>query len=169
MHQQALAYIGATAKTFPSPALVVDLGGLNINGSPRWLFDGANYVSVDVVYGPGVDVVANATTYKPANGDLADIVICAEVLEHTPEAPEIVRNAIEILRPGGLFIMTAAGPNRAPHSAVDGGRLRMGEFYRNVTRELLAEWIASCGALVASYEVSEDEVVGDIRLKAVRA
>jgi hypothetical protein len=97
-------------------------------------------VSVDVEPGPGVDVVADAATYVPPAPPAC--VVCCEVLEHAVTAPVIVSNAGAMLQPGGLLIVTAAGAGRAPHSAVDGGPLRPGEYYRNVEANDLLGWLA---------------------------
>jgi len=43
-----------------------------------------------------------------------------------------VLQAFRMLEPGGMFVMTAAGPGRAPHSAVDGKGLQPGEHYANI-------------------------------------
>jgi hypothetical protein len=44
-----------------------------------------------------------------------------------------------------VFIVTTATTGRAPHSAVDGGVLRAGEFYRNVSPEELNTWLGPFG------------------------
>lgn len=137
-------------------ASVTDLGGRDINGSPRLLFPGARYVAVDVVPGPGVDVVADARTWVPEQP--VDCVVCCEVLEHVPDPDRFVAAAWEALKPGGLLVVTAACPPRAPHSAADGGQLRPGEFYRNVDPYLLARWLI--GWKDAEIETHEDR--GDV-------
>ena len=57
-----------------------------------------------------------------------------------------------------------AGHGRAPHSAVDGGPLRGGEFYRNVTADTLTGWLVDAG--FTSFDV--DDVGEDIRCTAWR-
>lgn len=137
MHTHARDFIASVARERRA-GLVVEIGGLNINGSIRSLFD-EPYLSVDCVPGPGVDVVANGATFVPDHS--AACVVCCEVLEHTTEAEAICRNAHWILMDGGVFLVTAAGVSRAPHSAVDGRAVREGEFYRNVSREALTGWL----------------------------
>jgi SAM-dependent methyltransferase len=156
MHLEAAAFLAVTAHRLGPWGSVLDLGGRDVNGSPRNLFAGARYVSVDIVGGPGVDVVADATTYRPT--ERFDLVICAEVMEHVPDPCGFVATAWGALRPGGWFIVTAACPPRAPHSAVDGGPLRPGEFYKNVTEDVLASWLV--GWKDAEIETHEDR--GDV-------
>lgn len=160
MHAAAYAYVAAAAAKLRTPTSVVDLGGLNVNGSPRHLFDRSRYTSVDIVFGIGVDVVADAATWRPS--EPADLVLCCEVLEHAPNADKIVTNALRIATSGGTVVITCAGPNRAPHSAVDGGPLRAGEFYRNITRDALLEWVQAAGVTLRSVTMREDETIGDL-------
>lgn len=136
MHPEAWDWI---AEHIGTPESVIDLGGRDVNGHPRSLAPWAFWTVVDIEWGHGVDVVANAATWQAP--ELVDVVICAEVLEHTPEAAQIVANALTMLKPGGKLILTAAGPDRAEHSAVDGGQLHDGEFYRNVSLGDVVEWL----------------------------
>lgn len=112
------------------PVQVLDVGGRNINGTPRGAFDPeSSYTVIDLEVGDGVDIVADFATYK---GDPVDVVVCMEVAEHAPAWPNLLGNARDHLHLGGMLIFTAAGPGRAPHSAVDGGPLRDGEWYENI-------------------------------------
>lgn len=162
MHVEAASFVALTAHRLGPFDSVLELGGLNINGSVRPYFPGARYVSVDIVPGPGVDVVADATTYR--SEERYDCCVCTEVLEHAEDADGFVATAWGSLRPGGLFILTAACPPRAAHSAVDGGALRAGEFYRNVDQSLMASWLV--GWKDVDIEIYEDR--GDIYATAVK-
>jgi SAM-dependent methyltransferase len=156
MHIEALGFVAVTAARLGPFDSVLDMGGRDVNGSPRGLFPDAKYLAVDLVAGPGVDVVADATTYRPE--ERFDCCLCLETFEHVPDPDGFVATAWGALRPGGWFIVTAACPPRAPHSAVDGGPLRPGEFYKNVTADRLAAWLV--GWKDAEIETHEDR--GDI-------
>jgi hypothetical protein len=111
--------------------VVLEYGGRYINGSIRPLFDSPEYTSIDIVPGDGVDVVADAATYTPTK--VPDTIVCCEVLEHTDAWADIVKQAGSTLDPeNGILILTCATHGRQPHSAVDGGALRGGEYYGNV-------------------------------------
>lgn len=125
---------------------VLDLGGLNINGTARDAFPRASYTSVDIVDGPGVDIVADASQWTPDKA--YDVVVSAEVFEHTRAWRGICYTAKNALRPGGRFIVTCAGPDRPAHSAVDGGELFDGEFYQNVKASELRDVLESLGFVV---------------------
>jgi SAM-dependent methyltransferase len=109
---------------------VLEVGGRDINGGLRDLLPEAKWCSVDLYEGPGVDVVADFCDY--VHPDKVDLVICAEVFEHTPKWPLIIKQAALNLKPEGSFIITTATGRRKPHSAIDGGELREGEHYANI-------------------------------------
>lgn len=131
MHAEAMQWVAEHATT--DPVAVLDLGGRNVNGSPRPLFPNATvYRCLDIVAGVGVDIVADAGTWTP---DAAyDVVLSTECFEHTENWRDVVRTAFEALRPGGRFICTAAGPGRPLHSGITGEFFVQlpGEFYGNV-------------------------------------
>ena len=139
MHAEAYAFVRGVLAGLPPPHDVVELGGLDFNGSIRGLFNQTRYCSVDLVPGHSVDVVADAAEYAPP--EPPDMVVSCEVLEHSPRADQIVRNAIRMLAPGGVLLVTCATDPRAPHSAVDGNALRPGEWYQNVAPDSLRAWL----------------------------
>ena len=97
------------------PVSVLDIGGRNLNGSPRRLFPAATrYTVLDIRPGEqvtDVDIIADAAEWNPG-GQQWDVVICAETFEHTAQWPAIVRTAYKACRPGGAFIVTTAAPGR---------------------------------------------------------
>jgi cyclopropane fatty-acyl-phospholipid synthase-like methyltransferase len=134
-----MAWIAKHATT--DEVSVLDLGGRDVNGSPRHLWPNATrYTVLDIRAGDrpeDVDIIADASTWNPA-GMTWDVVVCAETFEHTGSWPGICRTAFTALVPGGLFIATMAGPGRPAHSAIDGlFHLYPGEHYANVPPEEL--------------------------------
>lgn len=144
MHVEAFQAVSDFLQGMKPPRSVVEFGSRFINGSVRPLFRGASYVGVDLAPGPCVDVVADAATFTPSLRPAC--VVCCEVLEHAENAKDIVINAVDILEEGGIVIVTCASTGRAPHSAVDGGAVQDGEFYRNVPPEELLVWLEGAGA-----------------------
>jgi SAM-dependent methyltransferase len=167
MHETAYIWVRDQVAKLPDRARVVEIGGRDINGSVRGLFPGPwsrhAYTSVDLVPGRGVDVVADGATFTPR--EPPDTVVCCEVLEHAPDAEAIVRNAHAMLCPGGALILTTATTGRPEHSAVDGGRLRRGEFYRNVRRADLERWLSD----FAEVEIVVRRAPADIYALATKA
>ena len=135
MHTEALDFLRRISLNGP----VVEFGSRNVNGSARDVFPGLEWIGVDLQDGPGVDVVADAAMFT--TDDIISSVVCCEVLEHAANWKEIIRNAGNVMDHDGILVITCAGPGRTPHSAIDGGPLRDGEYYRNLSA---AEIKAAC-------------------------
>lgn len=163
MHQAALEFFAHNTRG--AYASVLEFGARNINGSLRQVISANRYVGVDITNGWDVDIVADAATVTVPG--LFELVACAEVFEHADDATcaAMVLNAAAHLESGGVFLATMAGPGRAEHSAVDGGPLQGGEFYRNVDNDLLDSWLAAAGFASWSIDVRGD----DIRCLATKA
>lgn len=160
MHEAALNYVRRFQTT--AAVKVLELGSRDVNGTPRALFPNADYTGVDVIDGPCVDIVADAADWLP--DDLYDIVISTEVLEHAERWRDIVRTCGLACRPGGRVVLTAAGPGRGPHSAVDGRGLKDWEYYQNVDKPELVE-----AMIAAGFDDIDVEIVGtDIRGTGVK-
>lgn len=134
MHKAAFEWVRDHAPAHE--VSVIDVGGRDINGTVRGLFLATQYVSVDLFAGSCVDIVCDFREYLPP--EPVDVVVCCEVAEHTVTWPQVVAHAAYCLASDGLLIFTAAGPARRPHSAFDGGAVRDGEHYENVTPERLS-------------------------------
>ena len=163
MHAEAMSWLSEQAAGLQGVDTVIDLGGRNINGSPRGLWPSAEWTVVDLHPGPGVDVVADCRDWAPE--EKVDLVVCAEVLEHTDDVPGVLDSAASWLTQGGTLLITAAADPRAPHSHHDGGPLQPGEHYANVTEQALQEALS-----VGWYdpEVVIDRVHGDIYCRVQR-
>lgn len=159
MHPEAYHFVATVARDHHACAPVYEIGSRNINGTIRGVFHGLGaYLGVDVAPGPGVDLVVDAATFTPPSPPAT--VICCEVLEHTAAAQTIVTQAARVLAPGGLLIITTAGDGRAPHSAIDGGVLRDGEYYQNLTIREITQWAADGG--VDALRASATDNYGDL-------
>lgn len=136
---------------------VLDLGGRDVNGTVHSMFNKVR--TVDIRPGEGVDIVADAADWVP--DDQYEVVLCTEVLEHTPTWQRIIRTAQAALEPGGTLLCTCASRSRPPHSAIDGGPLREGEWYRNVSpAELYGElrnW-SDCEVIAADGVFGDDDL-----------
>jgi hypothetical protein len=163
MHQAAWEFVGRN--TCAQYRSVLEFGSRNVNGSLRDLVGADRWVGVDIGAGPGVDIVGDAASVNVPG--TFELVLCAEVFEHATDemCVGMCGNAARHLESGGHFIATMAGPRRAPHSAVDGGALRDGEFYRNVDHAVLDSWLSGAGF----RHWTIDELDDDIRCVAVKA
>ena len=154
MHAAAFEFVSRFATH--EPLAVIEIGSRDINGTCRPLFPNAQYIGLDLYPGPAVDVACNALDYTPDQS--VDIVLIAEVLEHTENWRELIAIAASWLRPDGVCIITCAGSGRAEHSAIDGQpRLMPGEYYGNRTSDEIAAELHYAGlGWIDSDQVGED-------------
>ena len=163
MHPGAFEFVGRYATT--DAISVIEVGSRDLNGSIRCHFPAATWTGLDLHSGPSVDIVLDALDYTPA--DAVDLVIIAEVFEHCPYWGEVLHHVANWLKPGGRIIITAAGPGRDPHSGIDGGELRAGEHYANVTARDLSDELQFAG--FQQIEVSGNEYWKDTYAIATKA
>lgn len=163
MHPAAYNFVRETLSSLPPRKDVLEYGGRNINGTVRELVESPSYISIDLVFGPGVDRIADAVSYRPLT--VPDTVICCEVLEHSSRWVDIVKAAGRILDPEtGIFIMTCACNPRKPHSAVDGGIVRDFEYYANIDPMELSTVLEVAG--FPEFELTVDDKDGDLQVIA---
>jgi SAM-dependent methyltransferase len=118
-HPQQIAFCRKIRSFFPEyfrGQRVLDIGSLDVNGNNRYLFEGCEYVGLDLLPGPNVDVACTAHEYtaqKPF-----DVVISTECLEHDVFYAETLKNAVALLRPGGLLLLTCATTGRPEHGTL---------------------------------------------------
>lgn len=96
---------------------VLEVGSRNVNGSYRGLIEPCvEYVGVDMVGGPGVDVLCDATNLDQAIGERQfDLVICTEMLEHAQHWAEVIHNLKVAVKPGGHLAVTTRSPGFPKH------------------------------------------------------
>lgn len=141
MHPEVAHYCARWGTGAPGAGL--DIGGRDLNGNPRHLWPKVTWTVLDLRPGPGVDIVADAADYTPTRS--YDVVLCTEVLEHAGRWADIVATCAKALAPGGLLVITCAGPGRAPHSGIEATGIQPGEHYRNIPHTELAAVLETCG------------------------
>lgn len=160
MHAAARSYIAEQAKSCKGP--VLEVGSRDINGGVRDLLPKTGYHGIDLVAGKGVDEVVDVRDLDHSTKFAT--VVCCEVLEHHPAPDELIAAMADNLLVGGVLLITAAGPAREPHSAVDGGVLRDEEHYANVDPDDLKGWLKAAKLKKIEIDVTGD----DVRARAVK-
>lgn len=98
---------------------VLEVGSYDVNGSPRRVILPMNpslYVGVDFMKGPGVDrVLAASDLVKEFGRESFDVVISTEMLEHAQDWRAAILQMKDVLRPGGLVVVTTRGPGFPYH------------------------------------------------------
>lgn len=89
---------------------VLEVGARNVNGSARPFAERhgpAEYVGVDIVAGPGVDVICDVDRLVERFGEARfDLVLCTEVLEHVRDWRGALSNLKRVLAAGGTLLVT---------------------------------------------------------------
>jgi len=109
MHPSVMEFIRyEVAALNLSERKTLEVGSLNVNGSPRAYFTG-EYLGVDMRDGPGVDRVCNAHDLSVESVGSFDVIVCTEMLEHD-DAPWIsLQEMVDVCRPGGYLLLTCRG------------------------------------------------------------
>lgn len=89
---------------------VIDIGSLDVNGSFRNIFDGYEYLGLDILKGKNVDIVSESPYEYPIDDESFDIVISGNTMEHVKAIWRWVIELKRILKRGGLLCITT------PHS-----------------------------------------------------
>lgn len=144
-HPNQLAFVQAAVALVREHGLseapvVAEIGSYDVNGTVRSLVGPCrSYVGVDLVAGPGVDVVMSGHEFGDSNA--FDLVLCSEVFEHNPFWLETFLNMLRIAKPGGAVIVTCATHGRYEHgtartdpNASPGTSARGWQYYRNLTK-----------------------------------
>jgi len=99
---------------------VVEVGSYNVNGSLRPILESygpAKYVGVDIMAGPGVDVVCDAEQLVTTFGERSfDVVVSTEVLEHVRHWRESISNMKRLCVPGGIILITTRSKGFGYHA-----------------------------------------------------
>lgn len=99
---------------FYKHARVLEIGSYDVNGSVRSNFnDVSEYVGVDLIPGPSVDVVTKGHLYN--NDTKFDIVLSVESFEHNSDWVKTFENMIKLTNSDGILIFTCATRGRLEH------------------------------------------------------
>lgn len=140
MHAEIRYCLATVRDVFPeffSGVSVVEIGSADINGSVRGYFQSTDYVGVDLIPGPGVDVVGQGEDVRL--GREFDVAVSTECLEHNPKYFETFENMVRHTRPGGLVLFTCATTGRPEHGTErstpedsPGTMVKGWNYYKNV-------------------------------------
>jgi predicted O-methyltransferase YrrM len=107
-------YLGTQAWAGGGERLVVDVGGADVNGGYRPIFDDPRYryLTVDLAAGEGVDVVLDDPYRLPFADGSVDIVLSGQMLEHCEFFWLTFAEMMRVLKPDGYLFLIApsAGP-----------------------------------------------------------
>jgi hypothetical protein len=123
VHHEVRLFVEQLSRLYPRHfrgATVLEVGSLNVNGTVRDFFTQCVYLGIDLGPGPGVDEVTHICD-GPDDCLGADVVISCEALEHDRRWRSSLPAMWSRVRPGGLLIVTCAGPARPRHGVHGSG------------------------------------------------
>lgn len=89
---------------------VIDVGSHNYNGNMSIFAEKMNpkeYIGVDMIAGPGVDIVCLAEDLVEKFGENSfDTVISNELMEHARNWRDVISNMKRVCKPGGTLLLT---------------------------------------------------------------
>ena len=117
-HVEQMKFISLVEEHFlhkHTPKLkILEVGSYVVNLSPRDYFKGCEYVGVDLVAGPGVDLVCSGHEVELPDKSF-DAAITCEAFEYNPYWVETFRNMYRLTKPGGVVVLTCASRGRIEH------------------------------------------------------
>jgi len=139
MHNAVKSFLKEVRQEFPHKfrnRSVLEVGSHSLNGSPRKYWRFCRWTGVDISKGKGVDIVGKFSEIQ--FDKWYQVVVSTEMLEHDNEWDISLKKMYDLLQPGGLMIITCAGPHRIEH-----GTTRTTpqwspdttDFYRNISIE----------------------------------
>ncbi len=89
---------------------VLEVGSLDVNGSLRPIIESwvpRSYTGIDIVSGPGVDIVLDSSDLLERFGNgWFDVVVTTEMLEHARDWQAAISNLKNVVKPGGILLIT---------------------------------------------------------------
>lgn len=135
----------AVRSALPVHPRVLEIGSYDVNGSVRGIVaktvQPSEHVGVDLIPGPGVDIVSSGDDVDapPASFDL---VVSAECLEHNPRYAQTLLAMRRLVKPQGYVIVSCASPGRLEHGTTrtnpkssPGTQAQGWDYYKNLTAQ----------------------------------
>ncbi|MEX0875729.1 MAG: methyltransferase domain-containing protein [Actinomycetota bacterium] len=107
-------FVAGSALEAKDVVQVLDVGGADVNGTYRTIFNSPNmaYRAADLVAGNGVDIVLDDAYHLPLADGSIDIVISGQMLEHCEFFWLAFGEMVRVLRPEGYIFLIA--PSTGP-------------------------------------------------------
>ena len=120
---------------------VLEVGSFDVNGSVRQFFPGSSFTGVDLISGPGVDLVCTGDRI-PLEDSSFDFSVSCECFEHNPNWAKTFIDMHRLTREGGVILLTCATEGRAEHGtaasspdASPGTQALEWNYYKNLTEK----------------------------------
>lgn len=147
MHDTALysgQFFSDTYGTNKNGGIIVDIGGLNLNGSLRSFFSNMKYICLDMEPHPSVDIVVKPGEKLPFDDQSVDLIVSSSCFEHDPCFWITFREMCRIIKTDGFIYISA--PANGPYHKHPGDNWR---FYPDAG-QALSYW--------SGYQMGDEKV-----------
>ena len=177
-HGEQINYCVKIKNKFPNfftNCKVLDIGSLDINGNNRYLFSNYEYIGIDVGSGKNVDFISKGHEFADSAASY-DFIISTECFEHDMYYNLTIKNAVRLLKPGGMFLFTCASTGRPEHgtrrtSPQDAPLLNdidnWSDYYKNLTEEDI-ESVLDLNNIFSEYKFEENRVSCDLYFYGIK-
>jgi SAM-dependent methyltransferase len=104
-----MAKIAKMVSDFPAKGDVLEVGGMNVNGTVRPIFGQSerftSYISTDMRPGKGVDQVMNSHSLSFPD-ETFNTIICCEMLEHDDQPWNSIKEMYRVLKHDGWILLS---------------------------------------------------------------
>lgn len=112
---------------------ILEIGSYDVNGSIRSIIESLNpleYTGIDILEGPGVDLVCSAENLLNCFPvESFDVVISTEMIEHVKDYKKAISNIKNICTKGGIILLTTRSYGFPYHpSPTDFWRFEIGDM-----------------------------------------
>ena len=112
MHLSSLEHVDRLVRRYLADRTsikIVDIGSYDVNGSYKRFFDRPSwqYVGVDLVPGPNVDVTLASPYRLPFASHSVDVIVSGQAFEHIEFFWLTWLEMVRVLKPGGLIFLLA--------------------------------------------------------------
>lgn len=145
-------FVRRCSRFWPAGAHVLEVGSLNVNGSPRDAMPESigPYIGVDLHKGPGVDMVLDACKVNEFFGcEQFDVVISTEMLEHVRDWRPVIYNMLAAAKPNGFVCITTRSPGFEYHPYPL-------DCWRFTTEDMQRIFVADYGLPITHMETDPD-------------
>lgn len=117
-HESVIAWAGSVlTPTITTGRTVVEVGSYDVNGTVRPVIEphAKSYLGVDIMDGPGVDVVCDVVDLPGRYPSGFDLVVSTEMLEHVVDWRAAIHALTCLVTVGGMLAVTTRSPGFPYH------------------------------------------------------
>lgn len=144
-HLEQLKFVELTARNINKNVdfkniKVLEIGSYIVNQSLRQFFPQSIYTGVDLLDGPGVDIVSEGSEVNLEDLSI-DVTISCECFEHNPKWVETFKNMYRMTKKSGIVVISTASKGRLEHGttrshveASPGTQSLLWDYYKNLSK-----------------------------------